>query len=60
MLRYHILYGNVTAGNRRSAHKGARLDLVRNNGILRAVKLSYTLDTDGIRTGALDIGSHTV
>ena len=60
MLRYHILYGNVTTGNRRSAHKGARLDLVRNNGILRAMKLSYTFDTDGIRTSSLNVGSHTV
>ena len=60
MLRYYILYCNVAAGNRRRAHKSPRLNLIRNNGIFRSMKLSDTFNTNRIRTGSLDIGAHAV
>ena len=60
MLGNHILHHHVAPGNRSGAHKGSRLDLVGNNGILRSVQPVYTADANGIRSGALDIGAHTV
>ena len=43
-----------------SHHKRACLNLIRNNGIFRAMQLLHAFDTDHICTCALDIGTHAV
>ncbi len=60
MLRNYVFYRHVALRYRRRKHKGACLDLVRNNAILRPVQLRHALDTDHIRTRALDIRAHAV
>ena len=60
MLRNHVFYGNIAPGHSCRAHKRAGLDLIRNDGIIGPVQSSDTADTDDIRTGSLDIGSHAV
>ena len=60
MLRNHILDRHITSGRRRRKHKGSRLDLIRNNRILRSMKATNTTDTDDIGSRALDICSHAV
>ena len=60
MLWNYILNCDITTGSCCSEHKGSCLNLVRNDGILCAVKLLNTLDTDHICTSTFDIGSHAV
>ena len=60
MLGNHIFHRYIALGHRCCEHKCARLDLVGDHSILGTVQMGYTLDTDHIRTGALDVGSHTV
>ena len=60
MLWNYILNCDIPTGSCCSEHKGSCLDLVRNDGILCAVKLLNTLDTDHICTSTFDIGSHAV
>ena len=56
----HIAYHHISPGCRCRTHKGARLDLVRDNGILRAVQMIHSPDTDGIRACSLDVCTHAV
>ena len=60
MFRDHIFHGNVTLGRRCRQHKGACLDLIRNNRILCRMQLLHSNNPDHVRTGAADIGSHAV
>ena len=60
MLGNYILDGNIPFGNSRGKHKRTGFNLIRNNSVFRPVQPGYALDTDHIRTGALDIGSHAV
>ena len=60
MLRDHIFYGNITAGDRCGTHKCSGLDLIRDDRIVCSVKTSYTFDTDHIRTCAFNVCAHTV
>ena len=60
MLGNHIFHRDIALGHRCREHKCARLDLVGDHGILGTVQMGHTFDTDHIRTGALDVGSHTV
>ena len=60
MLRDHIFHHDISSGSSCCTHKGTCFDLVRDNGILSSMQLTYAADTDGICTCALDISSHTV
>ena len=60
MLGNYIFNSNIALCHRCSEHERTSLNLVRNNRILRAVQLFHTLDTDNIRSCALDIRTHAV
>ena len=60
MLRNHIFHRHIALGHCRCEHKRTGFDLIGNHGILCAMQMGNTLDTDHIRTGTLDIGSHAV
>ena len=56
----YIFDENISLCRCRHRHKCSRLDLIRNDRILRSSQLLNTTDTDDIRSGALDICTHTV
>ena len=60
MLRNNITDRNITTRSSCRKHKRTSLDLIRNDRILRTMKLLNTTDTDHIRTGTLDIRTHAV
>ena len=60
VLRQNIFHNNITAGHSSSNHISACLNTVRNNSIVCAVQLLYTLNADSIGTGAADFGTHLV
>ena len=53
MTRNNILHQNRTAAGCNGCHEGARLDLIRNDGVTAAVQALYTADLDHIGAGAL-------
>ena len=60
VLGNYIFNHNIPSGSRCRAHKGTGLNLIRDNGIFRTVKPFHATNTDGIRSCALNIGSHAV
>ena len=60
MRRDDVLDHHVTARRSRRDHIGSRLDLIRDDRIGTSVQFLSALDTDNIRSGALDGGSHHV
>ena len=60
MLGNDILHQHIAARNRRRNHVGACLNLVGNDGILRALQFGNALNTNHICPCALDICPHHV
>ena len=60
MLRNHVFHHDIALGGCCGKHKGSCLDLVRNDRVLRAMKLLHSADTDHIGSCTLDVGSHAV
>ncbi len=60
MTRNNILHQNRTAAGCNGCHEGARLDLIRNDGVTAAVQALYTADLDHIGAGALNIRTHCI
>ena len=60
MFRNYIFDQNIAACCRCSEHIGSCLDHIRHNRIICTVQHLHTSDTDHIRTGTLDIGTHAV
>ena len=51
---------DLTAAGGDGRHVGAGFDLVGNDGVAAAVQLVHAEDTNGVGTGALDVGTHGV
>ena len=60
VLRDDVLDQDVTTGCGGGTHEGACLDLVRDDGIGRAMQATDATDADRIGTSALDVGAHRV
>ena len=60
MLWYHILNHYIPSGCSGRTHKGPRLNLIRNDGILGPVEPVHPSDADGVCSGPLYVGAHTV
>ena len=60
MTRNNILHQNRTAAGCNGCHEGARLDLIRNDGVIAAMQALYTANLDHISTGALNIRAHCI
>ena len=60
MLGDYILNDNIAANSSNSSHIGARFNLIGNNGIRAAVKLSDTTDPDHVSAGTHNIRAHGV
>ena len=55
-----VLHQNIAAGRGNGSHIGARLDLIRDNGIGAAPQRIDPPDLDGIGTGAGNPGAHGI
>ena len=60
VLGNHVLHQNIAAGCGNGSHIGARLDLVRDNGIGAAPQRIDSPDLNGIRPGAGNPGAHGI
>ena len=60
VLGNNILHQDLSTGGSHGGHISARLDLVRNDGIIAAPKAIHATDLDGICAGATDVGTHGV
>ena len=60
MLGNHILHQHIAAAGSSRHHIGARLDLVRDNGVGAAVHLLHPANFNYICAGAAHIGTHRV
>ena len=60
MLGDYILYSHIPLGYGGGKHKRPRLDLIRDNGILRSVEPGNSFDADHIRSRSLNIRTHAV
>ena len=60
MLGDDILDRDVSSGRRSGEHICSRLDLIRNDRIVRSVQAADAFNTDHVRSCALDPGTHAV
>ena len=60
MTRNDVLHQNRTAAGSSRRHEGARLDLVRNDGVAAAVQALHAADLDHVRARALDVCAERV
>ena len=60
MLGDHVHHCHIPLCGRCGKHKCARLDLIRDDRVLCPVELLYASDTDHVRSGSSDVGSHAV